>query len=139
MSQALAEPRTLSEVDIDAVVLSAEPVAEDIVLLRLGARDGALLPAWAPGAHLDLVLGEDLVRQYSLCGDPADLTHYEVAVLRAADSRGGSVAVWGSCINVSCLRSVGPRPGPDSAENSIAVFAPCSHLNYNLKFLFQKH
>ena len=33
------------------------------------ARD---LPAWAPGAHIDLRLPDGLVRQYSLCGDPAD-------------------------------------------------------------------
>ena len=98
MSQALAEPRTLTEPEIDAVVIAAEQAADDVVLLTLGARDGAELPAWAPGAHLDLILGEDgdgqeLVRQYSLCGDPADRTRYQVAVLRAPDSRGGSIAV----------------------------------------------
>lgn len=93
MSQALAEPRTTAEADIDAVVRSVETVADQVVLLTLGARDGAPLPAWAPGAHIDLVLGEDLVRQYSLCGDPADRDHYQVAVLREPESRGGSVAV----------------------------------------------
>lgn len=93
MSQALAEPRTQTEVDIDAVVLSAEQVADDVVLLTLRARDGADLPAWTPGAHIDLILGDGLVRQYSLCGDPADLSTYRVGVLLAPDSRGGSVAV----------------------------------------------
>jgi ferredoxin-NADP reductase len=93
MSQALAEPRTAAEADIDAVVLSVETVADQVVLLSLGARDGAELPAWAPGAHIDLVLGEDLVRQYSLCGDPADRSQYQVAVLLEPESRGGSRAV----------------------------------------------
>jgi ferredoxin-NADP reductase len=93
MSQALAEPRTAAEADIDAVVLSVETVADQVVLLTLGAQDGAELPAWAPGAHIDLVLGEDLVRQYSLCGDPADRGQYQVAVLLEPESRGGSVAV----------------------------------------------
>ncbi|WP_017935726.1 PDR/VanB family oxidoreductase [Nocardioides sp. Iso805N] len=92
MSQAIAEPHTLTEVDIDAVVLSAQRVAEDVVLLTLGARDGSDLPAWAPGAHIDLLLGDDLVRQYSLCGDPSDLSSYQVGVLLAPDSRGGSIA-----------------------------------------------
>ncbi len=97
MSQALAEARTVTEPEIAAVVLAVDLAADDVVLLTLGARDGSELPAWAPGAHLDLVLGADeggdeLVRQYSLCGDPADRTRYQVAVLRAADSRGGSVA-----------------------------------------------
>jgi ferredoxin-NADP reductase len=92
MSQALAEPHTQTEVEIDAVVLSAEQGADDVVLLTLGARDGADLPAWAPGAHIDLILGDGLVRQYSLCGDPADLSTYRVGVLLAPDSRGGSIA-----------------------------------------------
>ena len=48
---------------------SYEPVAEGVVQLRLAGRD---LPRWEPGAHLDLVLPSGLVRQYSLCGDPAD-------------------------------------------------------------------
>ncbi|WGL51938.1 PDR/VanB family oxidoreductase [Nocardioides sp. BP30] len=93
MSQALAESPTPTEVDIDAVVLAAEPAADGVVLLTLGARDGSDLPAWAPGAHIDLLLGDDLVRQYSLCGDPADLSTYQVGVLLAPDSRGGSLAV----------------------------------------------
>ena len=92
MSQALAEPRPLTEVDIDAVVLSAQKAADDVVLLTLKARDGSDLPAWAPGAHIDLILGDGLVRQYSLCGDPADLSTYRVGVLLAQDSRGGSIA-----------------------------------------------
>lgn len=37
-----------------------------------------------------LVLGNDLVRQYSLCGDPADTAEYRVAVLDEAAGRGGS-------------------------------------------------
>ncbi|HVX54575.1 PDR/VanB family oxidoreductase [Nocardioides sp.] len=93
MSQALAEPRTTAEAEIDAVVRSVETVADQVVLLTLRAQDGTELPAWAPGAHIDLVLGEDLVRQYSLCGDPADRSQYQVAVLLEPESRGGSVAV----------------------------------------------
>lgn len=95
MSQILAEPRAMGEVDLDAVVLSAEMAADGVVLLSLGARDGEDLPAWTPGAHVDLVLGEDLVRQYSLCGSPSDRARYQVAVLLEPDSRGGSVAAHG--------------------------------------------
>ena len=93
MSQAIAEPAT--ELDLETVVASVDTVAEDVVLLTLAAADGTELPAWQPGAHIDLVLGEDLVRQYSLCGDPTDGSHFQVAVLRERESRGGSVAVHG--------------------------------------------
>jgi ferredoxin-NADP reductase len=63
------------------LVDSVREEAEDVVSLRLVAP-GIALPGWRPGAHLDLVLPSGLVRQYSLCGDPGDRTHYRVAVRR---------------------------------------------------------
>ena len=66
--------------------------AEDVVSLVLVDPHGSALPAWQPGAHIDLTL-EACVRQYSLCGDPADRYSYEIGVHRAAESRGGSSQV----------------------------------------------
>ena len=80
------------EFEADVVVRAAEQAADDVVELVLAA-DGAALPPWTPGAHIDLILDHDLVRQYSLCGSPADSGSYRVAVLRSPDSRGGSVRV----------------------------------------------
>ena len=48
------------------------------------------LPPWTPGAHVDVKLPDDRVRQYSLCGDPADRSSYRIAVKREAAGRGGS-------------------------------------------------
>ncbi|MEE1738416.1 PDR/VanB family oxidoreductase [Streptomyces sp. BE147] len=62
-------------------------VADGVLQLRL---EGAGLPPWEPGAHLDLLLPSGLVRQYSLCGDPADPGAYTVATRLAEDGRGGS-------------------------------------------------
>ena len=67
-----------------------EPIADGVVLLTLRHPDGDPLPGWTPGAHVDLVLADDLVRQYSLCGDPDDTSIMQVAVLREPDGRGGS-------------------------------------------------
>ncbi|MFJ6661071.1 PDR/VanB family oxidoreductase [Streptomyces sp. NPDC091377] len=64
-----------------------ETVADGVVRLRL---EGRALPRWEPGAHLDLVLPSGLVRQYSLCGDPADTSSYTVAARLVTDGRGGS-------------------------------------------------
>ncbi|MFI9565835.1 PDR/VanB family oxidoreductase [Streptomyces rishiriensis] len=64
-----------------------ETVADGVVRLRL---EGARLPRWEPGAHLDLVLPSGLVRQYSLCGDPLDADSYTVAARLVPDGRGGS-------------------------------------------------
>jgi ferredoxin-NADP reductase len=74
-------------------VESKEAVADDVVLLTLVDPSGVELPAWEPGAHVDLLLGVELVRQYSLCGDPADRFRYQVAVLREQPGRGGSAHV----------------------------------------------
>ncbi|MET9495486.1 PDR/VanB family oxidoreductase [Streptomyces sp. NPDC006552] len=71
-------------------VTRREEVAEGVVRLRL---EGAALPPWEPGAHLDLVLPSGLVRQYSLCGDPRDTSAYTVAtrlIPAAEGGRGGS-------------------------------------------------
>ncbi|GGR95087.1 iron-sulfur protein [Streptomyces aureoverticillatus] len=66
-----------------------ERVADGVVQLRLEGRPLAALPAWAPGAHLDLVLPSGLVRQYSLCGDPEDTSSYTVATRLIGPDEGG--------------------------------------------------
>lgn len=81
---------TLEEAHFVARVSAKEVGAEDVVLLTLVNDDGAELPLWTPGAHIDLVLTDELTRQYSLCGDPRDAKSYTVGVLNAPTGRGGS-------------------------------------------------
>ncbi len=83
----------IREFEADLVVRAAQPVAEDVVALTLEALGGGALPAWTPGAHIDLMLADDLVRQYSLCGRPGRDDAWRIAVLRTPDSRGGSERV----------------------------------------------
>ncbi|HEX3778393.1 MAG TPA: PDR/VanB family oxidoreductase [Pseudonocardiaceae bacterium] len=71
-------------------VLAIREEAEDVRSYVLADPDGAELPAWEPGAHIDLLLPGELVRQYSLCGRPGERGSYRVAVLRADNGRGGS-------------------------------------------------
>lgn len=75
---------------LNLVVEERIEAAEGVVALVLSRPDGTDLPEWRPGAHIDLVLTQDLTRQYSLCGDPSDRTRWRIAVLREPDSRGGS-------------------------------------------------
>ena len=90
-------------------VVAKEAAAEGVVSLVLADPDGGDLPEWSPGAHLDLVLGENLIRQYSLCGDVADRSRLRVAVLREPASRGGSRSVHED-VSVGDLIAVkGPR------------------------------
>ncbi|MCR8898066.1 PDR/VanB family oxidoreductase [Gordonia sp. GONU] len=61
----------------------------DVVSLWFHADDGSALPDFSPGAHIDLDLGDDVIRQYSLCGLRGEPS-WRVAVLRERESRGGS-------------------------------------------------
>ncbi|MFD6279442.1 PDR/VanB family oxidoreductase [Streptomyces sp. NPDC060209] len=63
--------------------------AEGVLSVELTHPDGKPLPAWTPGAHLDVHAGGQ-VRQYSLCGDPHSPDVYRIGVLNEPSSRGGS-------------------------------------------------
>jgi vanillate O-demethylase ferredoxin subunit len=67
--------------------------APDICSLELMAADGSALPSFSAGSHIDVHLPGGVVRQYSLCNDPAEAHRYLIAVLRDPASRGGSLAV----------------------------------------------
>lgn len=82
--------------------------AEGVLSVELVRPDGKPLPAWAPGAHLDLHLGGH-VRQYSLCGDPDDATTYRLGVLHEPSSRGGSRHVHTTLRPGHTVRATGPR------------------------------
>jgi ferredoxin-NADP reductase len=79
--------------DVELIVERREFAADGVLALTLRHPLGEPLPAWEPGAHVDVVLGPGLERQYSLCGDPADRTAWRIAVLRETDGRGGSAHV----------------------------------------------
>lgn len=78
---------------LDVVVDRADIVADQVVSLVLRRADGMLFEPWQPGAHIDVHVGDGLVRQYSLCSSPGELDHLRIGVLHVPDSRGGSKAV----------------------------------------------
>ncbi|MFI5958662.1 cytochrome P450 [Cryptosporangium sp. NPDC051539] len=103
-------PVAKAEANLDVQVLTldaVERVADGVVSLRL-TGDGEL-PAWEPGAHIDLILPSGKVRQYSLCGDPAEKSVYQVAVLREVAGRGGSVEVHEGLTAGASVRVRGPK------------------------------
>ncbi|EHR48946.1 flavodoxin reductase family protein [Saccharomonospora marina XMU15] len=95
--------------ELDLVLARKEAVADGVARLTLRDPRGGPLPEWEPGAHVDLLLGEGLERQYSLCGDPADRSELAVAVLREPDSRGGSAYVHDRLAEGDTVRVRGPR------------------------------
>lgn len=76
--------------DIEVIIERVVNATGDIVVLELVRNDGQALPMWKPGAHIDVVLPSGKIRQYSLCGDPADSRLYRIGVLREPSGRGGS-------------------------------------------------
>jgi vanillate monooxygenase ferredoxin subunit len=67
--------------------------AEGIDSFELARTDGAPLPAFSAGSHIDVQVPGGLTRQYSLCNDSVEQHRYRIAVLRDPASRGGSVAM----------------------------------------------
>lgn len=52
--------------------------------------EGAELPPFSAGAHVDIHFGQGMVRQYSLCNSPGERHRYVIAILRDPKGRGGS-------------------------------------------------
>ena len=101
-------PDPAAEHELALRVASIDAPAAGVRRLRLVDPSGAPLPAWQPGAHVDLHLG-DLVRQYSLCGDPRDASGWSVAVLREPEGRGGSTYVHDKLAEGDLVTVRGPR------------------------------
>ncbi|WP_119153252.1 PDR/VanB family oxidoreductase [Caldimonas tepidiphila] len=68
--------------------------ADGIASFELARPDGAPLPAFSAGSHIDVKVREGLVRQYSLCNPPDEHHRYVIGVQREPESRGGSKALY---------------------------------------------
>ncbi|WP_439111339.1 reductive dehalogenase [Lentibacter sp.] len=68
----------------------AEAMTADVTKYEFSTDDGTPLPAWSAGAHLDILVSPEFLRQYSMSGDPADRSKYQIGVLREDAGRGGS-------------------------------------------------
>lgn len=81
--------------------------AERIAAFELRDPDGAALPPFTPGAHVEVHLPGGVVRQYSLCGDPADTSRYEIAVLlqEGAGSRAMHALEEGAPVTIGVPRN----------------------------------
>ena len=75
---------------IDVRLTTIRYAARDTNLFEFSRIDGEVLPAYEPGAHIDLHLPNGLIRQYSLVLAKPDPSAYTVGIKRDAGSRGGS-------------------------------------------------
>jgi ferredoxin-NADP reductase len=113
LSGAVRNPAALPERDnvLTLKVVDRQVVAHDqnVVALTLAKPDYSELPAWHPGAHLDLHLPSGKVRQYSLCGEPSERSTYRIAVRRIPEGGGGSIEVHDGLRVSSQITTHGPR------------------------------
>lgn len=77
----------------DVLVHAVDQLSETVVSLTLRHPLGEELPSWEPGAHIDVLLPNGILRQYSLCSRPKETQEWRVAVLRESQGRGGSAYV----------------------------------------------
>jgi ferredoxin-NADP reductase/phenylpropionate dioxygenase-like ring-hydroxylating dioxygenase large terminal subunit len=94
---------------MQVVIARVSREAERVVALELVAEDGSDLPEFAAGAHIDVHIATGIVRQYSLCSDPADRSRYRIAVLLEAASRGGSATIHDAFHEGRRVRITKPR------------------------------
>jgi vanillate O-demethylase ferredoxin subunit len=106
-------------------------VAEGVVAIELRATDGYELSRFTAGSHIDVELavrdaqGHFIVRQYSLCNDPAEHHRYVIAVGRDANTRGGSAYLHdrlkvGDIVHISTPRNHFQLYEPGGAFGSVA-------------------
>lgn len=115
-----AKPSTPASRWLTAEVSAVETVGEEVLSFTLRPVDSDRFPEHGPGAHIDVQVAPDKVRQYSLCGMPGDDRTYRIAVKREANGRGGSRAAHdnlqiGNRIRIGAPRNHFPL-GKDHAE-----------------------
>lgn len=75
---------------IEVQIVEIDALSEDITKYEFRAVNDEPLPLWSAGAHLDIVVAPEFMRQYSMSGNPADRSTYQIGVLREDSGRGGS-------------------------------------------------
>ncbi len=95
-----------------------------VAVLEFRHPKGLPLPSFTAGAHIELQLGTELRRSYSLCNAPLDKLRYVIAVQLHPASRGGSRAVHQNLKVGDRVRTSLPRnhfPLDMSASHSILL------------------
>lgn len=95
--------------DLRVRVKEVTQEALDVKSFALTSADGAPLPSFTAGSHVDVHLAPGLVRQYSLCNSPFEGGRYLIAVKKEPESRGGSRAMHEGIKEGDLLEISGPR------------------------------
>lgn len=97
--------------------------ALDVKSFELAPADGSEIPAFTPGAHIDVRIDGGITRQYSLCNGPRGRSAFLIAVKEEHASRGGSRAMHervreGDLLQVNAPRNAFPL-NPAAAQHML--------------------
>ncbi|MEZ7490298.1 PDR/VanB family oxidoreductase [Pseudoalteromonas distincta] len=106
-------------------VRSKKVETPNIVSFELIPINGQALPKFDAGSHIDVVLNDKITRQYSLISHPQSDEFYKIAVLKDANSRGGSIALHSDVQVGDTLSISDPRNlfALNSTHNKALLFA----------------
>ena len=113
-----------SRPDLPVRVKTVTWEAPGIVSYELRPLHGAALPSFTAGAHIDLHLGNALVRSYSLVNSQTERHRYVIAVQKDRASRGGSQWVHDNLRAGDVIEITPPSnnfPLDETAEHSIFI------------------
>ncbi|RNL53087.1 PDR/VanB family oxidoreductase [Arthrobacter oryzae] len=93
----------------DVEVRAMRTESDCVVSVHLEHPLGEDLPDWDPGSHIDVLLPNGILRQYSLCSGPDEARDWRLGVLREPQGRGGSAFVHSELVPGTKLQVRGPR------------------------------
>ncbi len=125
---------------INATITRRDDQTDEIAVFEISATDGSALPAFEAGAHIDVVVGPELIRQYSLSNAPGE-TSYRLGILNDPESRGGSRQIHAELKAGAAVQISAPRnhfPLDMDAEHSLLIgggigITPMIAMAYALK------
>ena len=114
----------MSEATIPVRVKQMRHEADTVVSVEFETLDGSNLPKASPGAHVDVILRDDLRRSYSLTHEIAAGPACTVAIHRDPQSKGGSAFVHerlrvGDKVRIS--RPKNNFPLDEASEDSVLI------------------
>lgn len=85
----------MSDEALNPVIVARKTIeAENMASFELVPAEGAELPAFTAGSHVDVTLPTGMVRQYSLLNSESERHRYVIGVWKDANSRGGSKTLF---------------------------------------------
>lgn len=124
----------------DVMIKKRHVEGGNIAIIEFCSANAQVLPLVEAGAHIDVHLPNGMVRQYSLCQNPAQKDFFRLGILRDPESRGGSQSAFddlkeGMQIQVSEPKNLFPLV---SAKHTVLIgggigITPLITMAYKLK------